>query len=108
MSRTRKIGVPTVVLLGALALAGCSNSAFTIDPYKREGIWKPSGVNDTNLAAHVANPTDLARGREDARGSRRTPVVAVERLWSGAPPARAAQASQSGQGGAAGAQQAPR
>jgi hypothetical protein len=107
MSRTRKIGVPTAVLLGALALAGCSHP--TIDPYQREGIWKPSGVNDSNLAAQVANPIDLARGREDARGNVRTAVGAVERLWTGQP-ARPAQPAQGGGGGfgARGAQEAPR
>ncbi len=81
MSRTRNIGVPSALLLAALALAGC----VQVDPFQREGIWKPAGVNDANLAATVANPADLARGRENTRGSFRTPVTAVDRLWAGAP-----------------------
>jgi type IV pilus biogenesis protein CpaD/CtpE len=87
MSRTRKIGVPSALLLAALALAGCAQ----IDPFQREGIWKPSSANDANLAAMVANPADLSRGREDARGTIRTPTTAVDRLWAGAPAQRPAQ-----------------
>jgi hypothetical protein len=90
MSRTRTLGVPSAVLLGTLALAGCTT---IIDPFQREGVWRPSGVNDANLASQVANPADLAQGREDARGSVRTSTRAVERLWTAAP-APAAQATQ--------------
>jgi len=89
MSRTRKIRAPSALLLAALALAGCAQ----IDPFQREGIWKPAGVNDANLATMVANPADLARGREDARGAVRTPTTAVERLWAGAPAQRPQQGS---------------
>lgn len=89
MSRTRKIGVPSALLFATLALSGCAQ----LDPFQREGIWKPSGVNDANIAATVDNPADLARGREDARGTVRTPTIAVDRLWAGAPAQRPQQGS---------------
>ena len=109
MSRTRKIRVPLLFLAVGLALAGCSK----YDPYERAGIWKPSGVNDANIAAMVADPADLTRGREKAGGTVRTATTAVERLWQGGPQQRpqAGQSSQQGQGAGqpgAAAAQAPR
>ncbi len=89
MSRTRKIRVPSALMLAAFALAGCAQ----VDPYQREGIWKPVGANDANLATMVANPADLSRGRADSRGSVRTPTAAVDRLWTGAPAQRPQQGS---------------
>lgn len=97
MSRTRKIGVPSAMLLGVLALAGCSQT----DPYERAGVWRPSDANSANIAAQVANPADLVRGREARGGSVRVPTAAVERVWVGAP----AQRPQGGQGGAQGGRQ---
>jgi len=81
MSRTRKIRV-AALLLGTLALAGCNK----IDPYQREGVWRPSTANDDNLAAMVADPADLTRGRGPGTGSIRTPVTAVQHLWQGPAP----------------------
>lgn len=82
MSRTRKMRVAPLALLAPLLgpLAGCSAT----DPYERAGIWRPSGVNDANIAAQVANPNDLVRGRGDGQGSVRGSSTAVERLWQGA------------------------
>jgi hypothetical protein len=42
----------------AVALAGCNG----IDPYLREGTWRPNGANEANLPLMVASPADLARG----------------------------------------------
>ena len=62
-----------------LALAGCADT----DPYMKPGRWQPTGANAVNLAAMVAKPTDLIRGRgaTSAIGLEATPPVA--RLWSG-------------------------
>ncbi len=96
MTRTRKIRVPSAVQLGTLALAlatlgvgGCSQT----DPYQRSGTWKPSGVNDANIAAQAANPADLTRGRAAPPGTMRTATTAVERMWQGT-----SQQRQQGQG----------
>ncbi len=89
MSRTRKMRVPLALLALCGAIAGCSAT----DPYERAGIWRPSGVNEANIAAQVANPADLVRGRGDAGVSVRSGSTAVERLWQGPPAQR-----QGGQG----------
>lgn len=81
-------------LLALAALGACSQ----LDPYTREGIWKPSGVNDTNLAAMVADPTELWYGRQATQGTLRTATRAVDRLWVGTP--GAGNQSRPGQGGA--------
>lgn len=47
---------PTALLLPLLlAVAGCNR----IDPYTREGVWRPNGANAANLRAMVAVPADL-------------------------------------------------
>jgi hypothetical protein len=46
-----------VVLL--FALAGCDR----IDPYQREGVWRPKATNDANLHRMVAVPSDLKVAR---------------------------------------------
>lgn len=95
MSRTRKMRVAPLALLAlGGALAGCSAT----DPYERAGIWRPSGVNEANIAAQVANPADLVRGRGEAGGSVRGSSTAVERLWQGAPAQRQGQGGQQGTG----------
>lgn len=52
-SSVLRIGA-TVLLLG---LAGCID-----DPFERPGTWQPSGVNERNLRAMIADPEDLERG----------------------------------------------
>jgi hypothetical protein len=42
-----------------LLLAGCSGMN---NPSEREGAWRPSGVNDRNLRAMVADPAHLTQG----------------------------------------------
>lgn len=103
MSRTRKIRVPLLFLVFGLALSGCAKN----DPFERVGIWKPSGVNEANIAAMVANPADLARGRGNAGGRVRTTTTPVERLWQGASQQRAEGQGQT-QGGARSGGEAPR
>jgi hypothetical protein len=100
MSRTRKMRVAPLALLAlsGVALAGCSMT----DPYERAGIWRPSGVNEANIAAQVANPGDLARGRGDAGGSVRGASGAVERLWQGGAGPRQANQQGGQQGGGLG------
>ena len=73
------IAIPCL-LAGLLLLAGCNQ----LDPYHRQGMWEPSGANAANLAAMVADPRDLIRGRESRTlPSSKDQVVAVGRVWSG-------------------------
>ncbi len=106
MSRTRKMRVAPLALLALSgALAGCSAT----DPYEKAGIWRPSGVNGANIAAQVANPADLVRGRGEAGGSVRSSGPAVERMWQGANAQRTqGPGAQQGGGARGGAQDATR
>jgi hypothetical protein len=50
----------TLWLIGALFVAGCDS--YLTDPYLRPGTYNPTGDNDANLRAMVANPHDLVEG----------------------------------------------
>jgi type IV pilus biogenesis protein CpaD/CtpE len=64
------------VLAGAiLTLAGCED----LDPYHRPYVWYPTGAPQANLAAMVANPSDMIRGRSVARADGAVAEGAVTR-----------------------------
>lgn len=83
---------------GLLALAGCDSR----DPYLRTDVWKPTGANDANIAAMVANPRDLIRGANDSRENAGEPVLAVQRIWTDQPKPLAGGGSGSGSDGGGG------
>jgi type IV pilus biogenesis protein CpaD/CtpE len=60
----------------AAALPGCAN----IDPYDREGVWRPSGANEANLRASVARPSELVTGTGERGSDGHLATQAVERL----------------------------
>ncbi len=70
--------LPLLPLAAALflSLAGCTY----LDPYRREGMWNPTGANEANLGTMVATPTDLAKGQSDAGSSGDLAAAAVKRL----------------------------
>lgn len=45
-----------------LLLAGCAGNPLTGDPMDQPGTWAPSGDNDANLRAMLADPADLLAG----------------------------------------------
>lgn len=63
------------LLLPILTLAGCA-----VDPYTRDGVWRPSAVNDTNLRAMVADPRDLQQGVGEPGANGALAAAAVQRL----------------------------
>ncbi len=72
--------LPVMQVIGiALAglLAGC---AGLDDPYKRAGTWSPEGVNDRNIAAMLARPSDAAYGVDDPNSPSVLSAQAVRRL----------------------------
>ena len=74
-------------VLGLLLLSGCAAT----DPFHRPGAWRPEGVNQANIAAMVARPADLLRGRDAGGTDSPLAAAAVTRLWEGSPsPAAAA------------------
>lgn len=84
---------------GTLALAACQN----LDPYTREGTWQPTGANQGNLAAMVANPYDLIHGRggQSAPDSKE-PTLAINRIWTDTPKALPDPGGPSAGGGSSG------
>jgi hypothetical protein len=70
------------LLIGVLLIAGCADSAL-FDPYKREGTWVPTGANDANLRAMVANPHDLVEGTGEHASSGAEAAPPVARVLAG-------------------------
>ncbi|MBR0653946.1 hypothetical protein [Plastoroseomonas arctica] len=60
-AKSRRSGAILGVAL--LALSGCG-----LDPYTRDGNWRPSGANEANLRLMVADPRDYQQGVAE-RGS---------------------------------------
>lgn len=63
----------TVALV--LLLAGCQQ----IDPFTRDGAWRPNRANEANLRIHVADPAMLDRGVDDPRADGAVTAAAVHR-----------------------------
>jgi hypothetical protein len=66
----------STVLLLLIVLAGCDR----IDPYKREGTWRPSGANEDNLRAMVVVPSDLAVATHASPADGQLAAAALSRL----------------------------
>lgn len=64
--------------VASLLLAGCE-----ADPYRRADTWSPTGANAGNIAAMLAQPGDLIRGRGGARSDARQSAEAVDWIWHG-------------------------
>lgn len=66
-------------IIALVLLAGCSS----IDPYTREGVWRPRQANEANLRLHVADPLMLERGVDDPRSDGTMASAAIQRHRSG-------------------------
>jgi len=65
------------LLLALLAgLAGCD--AF--DPFRREGAWRPAGVNEQNAVVMAAQPQERVRGTGADGALGQGASAAIERL----------------------------
>jgi type IV pilus biogenesis protein CpaD/CtpE len=64
------------LLLLLLVFAGCDR----LDPYKREGVWRPNGANEANLRAMVAVPADLATATPAGPADGGLAAAALDRL----------------------------
>jgi hypothetical protein len=65
----------------ALLVAGCTYDMS--DPYLRPGTWNPTGDNDANLRAMVANPHDLVEGTGQGTSAGAEAAPPVARLLAG-------------------------
>lgn len=61
-------------------LSGVAGCAGLNDPFQREGTWQPENVNDTNIAAMVANPQHLQQGVGDDASPGALSAAAIRRL----------------------------
>jgi hypothetical protein len=66
----------TAAALALLALGGCG----ALDPFGREGAWRPTAANQQNLRAQLAVPTELTLGTADPHAPAAGAVTAMERL----------------------------
>ena len=64
------------LLAVVLSVAACQE----MEPYARNDMWQPTGANAGNIAAMVANPYDLLRGRGSDRTDSNEPVLAIHRV----------------------------
>jgi hypothetical protein len=71
MTRVSMLLLPLLV-----ALAACNQ----VDPYTREGNWRPNGANDANLRAMVAVPADLVAATPASPADGHLAAAAVDRL----------------------------
>ena len=67
---------PLLPLVALVAVAGCD----ALDPYGREGAWRPAGVNEQNLAVMAARPAERVLGTGEERAAGFAAAGAVERL----------------------------
>lgn len=65
----------------AIALGGCMDR----DPYRRTDVWRPTGANAANIAAQVADPADLIRGRGTQRVDTAASTIAIDRVRTDTP-----------------------
>jgi hypothetical protein len=69
--------VSLALLLPLLATAaGCQ----ALDPYRREGSWRPHGANEQNLAVMAVRPAERVRGTGAEGAAGFTAAAAIERL----------------------------
>jgi hypothetical protein len=69
----------TLILCGFIPLLGCTAT----DPMTRPGIWHPTGANDANLRAMIANPHDLVIGASSPGADGDVAAAAVQRYRTG-------------------------
>jgi uncharacterized membrane protein YgcG len=81
-----------------LALAACQ----VPDTSGADATWSPKGMNAANLAAMVADPADLVRGRDDPGPDHKLAARAVLDLWTNPTGAGASAGGGSAGGAAAG------
>ena len=77
-ARRSLLGLGLALPAACFLLVGCD--AGLGDPFLRTGTWSPSDVNNTNIAAMVANPSHLKRGVDDPVSPAQLSAAAVDRL----------------------------
>ncbi len=68
-----------ILWLALLLPAGCAAE----DPLTRPGLWNPTGANEANLRAMIADPNDLVTGAVDRQADGAVVAAAVARYRAG-------------------------
>lgn len=89
-----------IALFVLLSLSGCA-----LDPFTREGNWRPGGSAEANLRMQVADPRDYQQGASERGSDGQFGADAVARLRTArngqvAPPALPASSTAGGVTGA--------
>jgi len=96
---SRSMTLNFAFIAGLVALAGCDSR----DPYLRTDVWEPTGANAGNIAAMVADPHDMIRGRDSFIQNANEPALAVNHVWLDQPkPLSTAPGGGGASGGASG------
>jgi uncharacterized membrane protein YgcG len=78
-----RIIIRLALLAAVLVVAACQD----MNPYTRSDTWQPTGANAGNIAAMVANPYDLIRGRGVDKVDSEASNVAIGHIWNDKPKA---------------------
>ncbi len=93
---TRPLLAVGLAIAVAAPLTGCMDR----DPYRRTDVWRPTGANASNIAAQVADPNDMIRGRGSVpRANAEPSVLAVERIQTDHPKVLRSMGSSGGSSG---------
>lgn len=96
---TYRMTLGLAAIASLVVLAGCDSR----DPFRRTGVWQPSGANAGNIAAMVANPHDLISGRSAAVQNANESALSVNHVWADQPKSLSTGGGGGGGGGASGA-----
>jgi hypothetical protein len=69
-----------LLLCAAVLGLGACGLMDVMDPYKREGMWRPNNANEDNLRSMVASPSDLVRGVSSDSGDGQQAAAALDRV----------------------------
>ena len=82
-TKTRATVATAALALIPIAIGALLSACAATDPLLNPNDWNPTGANEANIAAQVANPADLERGRAASGTDGEQAAAAVLRLRTG-------------------------
>src|SRR5262249_38782134 len=74
-----RMPIRLLMCVAVLSLGACGLTDM-IDPYQRQGMWRPDDANEDNLRAMVASPSDLVRGVSSNGSDGQQAAAALDRV----------------------------
>ena len=71
--------IRVLLCIAVLGLGACGLMDM-MDPYRREGMWRPNNANEDNLRAMVVSPSDLVRGISNDASDGQQAAAALDRM----------------------------